>query len=494
MTRKALRLAASAAVLLSAGCAVGPNFHRPAAPAVAGLTTTPLPAQTESAEVAGGAAQALTPGAQIPAEWWTLFRSPKLDALIKEAIAHNPDLASAKAALRQARYLEKAQRGALFPTVDASFQSVKAKDSLVVAPVLNDNAEYYTLHTAQVTVGYTPDVFGGTRRAIENAAAQAEAQKFQLDAAYLTLTSNLAAAAIQQASLRAQVTAGERAVAAERDLLSLFEKQKSAGQISGADLAAQAALVAQTEAALPPLRKQLAVENDLVAVLTGHLPGEGVRAEFDLDDLTLPETLPVSLPSQLVDQRPDIRQAEANLHAASANVGVAMAARLPNITLSAAGGGAASEVGNLLNNGPLFWTLTGQVAQPIFQGGTLFYKQRAAQAAYEQARAQYRSAVLAGFQNVADTLEAVRLDAEALKAALAAERAARTSLDITRAQLRLGQVASTAVLNAEVAYQQAEQGLVQARAARYADTAALFEALGGGWWARDAELSATRRR
>jgi NodT family efflux transporter outer membrane factor (OMF) lipoprotein len=474
-----------AAGLMLAGCAVGPNFHRPAPPKVDGLTATPLPPQTSSAAVPGGAAQTLTVGADIPARWWTLFQSPKLDALIKAAIANNPDLASARAALRQVVELRRAQTGALFPTVDASFQSQRAKNSLVVAPVLADNSEYYTLHTAQLTVGYTPDLFGGTRRQIESAAAQAEAQRYQLEATYLTLTANLAAACIQQASLRAQVTAGERAVAADRDLLQLYRLQKEAGQIAGADLAAQEALVAQTEATLPPLRKQLAQQNDLIAVLTGHLPGEGLPVQFDLDDLTLPADLPVSLPARLVDQRPDIRQAEANLHVASANVGVAVAARLPNITLTAAGGGASNQIGSLLNNGPLFWSLTGQVAQPIFQGGTLLHRQHAAQAAYDQARAQYRSAVLTGFQNVADSLEAVRIDADALAAALMAEKATRNSLDIARQQLRLGQVSSTTVLNAEIAWQQAVQNLLQARAGRFADTVALFQALGGGWWNRD---------
>lgn len=482
MTRPAFAALALAALL--GGCAVGPNFHRPAAPAVTALTTTPLPARTESAATAGGTAQVLNPGATLPAQWWTLLASPKLDALMKDAIARNADLASARAALRQANELYKAQRGGLFPTLDAGFQSVRAKTAQTIAPVLTDNSQYYTLHTAQVTVGYTPDIFGGTRRQVENAAAQAEAQRYQLEAAYLTLTSNLALAAVQQASLRAQVAAGERAVTADRELLDLYRLQKAAGQISGGDVAAQEALLAQTEATLPPLRKQLAQQNDLIAVLSGHLPGEGPPVQFDLDELTLPAELPVSLPAQLVDQRPDVRQAEANLHAASANVGVAVAARLPAVTLSAAGGGASPEIGALFGNGPLFWTLTGQVAQPIFQGGTLLHRQRAAQAAYDQAREQYRSAVLTGFQNVADSLEAIRIDAEALRSALAAEQATRNSLDIARAQLRVGQVSSASVLTAEIAYQQAVQTLLQARAARYADTVALFQALGGGWWNR----------
>jgi NodT family efflux transporter outer membrane factor (OMF) lipoprotein len=471
------------ASLLSA-CAVGPDFHRPAKPDAQGYTAQPLPSATTSAKVAGGGAQTLSPGADIPGMWWELFHSEKLDALMKEAIARNPDLESARAALRQADQLYKAERGALMPTVDAGFQSTRAKNSNALSPVLSTPNQLYSLHTATLTVGYVPDVFGGVRRQVENARAQAESQRFQLEAAYLTLTSNLAAAAIQQASLRAQVASIEKAVAADRELLQIYQAQFKAGQISGADVAAQEALVAQTEALLPPLRKQLAQQNDLIAVLTGHLPGEGIRADFDLDELVLPDDLPLSLPSRLVDQRPDIRAAEANLHAASASVGVAVAARLPNITLTGTAGGASPDITQLFTGGNNFWSLSGELAQPIFQGGALWHKQKAAEAAFDQARAQYRSAVLTGFQNVADSLEAVRHDAEGLKAALLAEAATRKSLDITRAQLRVGQVSSASVLTAEMAHQQAVQALVQARAARYADTVALFQSLGGGWWNR----------
>lgn len=491
MTRAKITTAVAQSALLAAllsallaGCAVGPDFHRPAPPVASRFTTTALPAQTRSAAIQGGAAQRLAAGADIPGLWWELFRSQKLDALMQEAIARNPDLASARAALRQADELYKAQRGTLLPTVDASFQSTRAKNSDALSPVLSQPVQLYTLHTATLNVGYTPDVFGGLRRQVESAKAQAENQRFQLEAAYLTLTSNLAAAAIQQASLKAQAASVESAVAADTQLLELYRKQLQFGQVSGADVAAQEALVAQTEALLPLLQKQLAQQDDLIAVLTGHLPGEGPRAQFELDDLTLPQALPLSLPSRLVDQRPDIRAAEADLHAASANVGVAIAARLPNITLTAAAGGASSELASLLTNGDNFWTLSGELAQPIFQGGALRHRQKAAEAALDQARAQYRSAVLTGFQNVADTLEAVRHDADELAAALAAEQAAKRSLEITRAQLRLGQVSSASVLTAETGYQQAVQTLVQARAARYADSVALFQSLGGGWWNR----------
>lgn len=318
---KPLKPAAAAVAALLAGCAVGPDFHRPAPPEAASLTAHPLPDQTSSAAVAGGTAQSLKTGADIPGLWWELFRSPKLDALMQEAIARNPDLASARAALRQSQELYKAQRGALFPSVEADFTNTRAKNSNALSPVLSTPNQLYSLHTAQLAISYTADVFGGVRRQVENARATAEAQRFELEAAYLTLASNLASAAVQEASLRAQIAATQRTIEAERDLRDLDVKQLTAGQISGADVAAQEALLAQTEATLPPLRKQLAQQDDLISVLTGHLPGEGVRAEFELDDLVLPEDLPLSLPSKLVEQRPDVRAAEFNLHAASANVG-----------------------------------------------------------------------------------------------------------------------------------------------------------------------------
>jgi NodT family efflux transporter outer membrane factor (OMF) lipoprotein len=349
---------------------------------------------------------------------------------------------------------------------------------------LASSANPFTLHTLQLTVGYAPDVFGGVRRQTETVAAQAEAQRFETEAAYLTLTSNVVAAAIGEAALRNQVAATEKVIDLDGEILDLTRRQKAVGQASGADVAAQEAALAQAEAALPPLQKQLAQQHDLIAALTGHLPNEPAGQDFDLADFTLPVDLPVSLPSRLVEQRPDVKVAEANLHAASAQVGVAIANRLPSFALSASAGGASTSLASLFTQGNGFWGLSAGVTQPIFEGGALLHRQRAAEASLDQAKAQYRSTVIAACQNVADSLQALQADAAALRAADRAERSAAVSLAIARKQLEVGDASSLAVLSAEQAYQQALIGRVQAQSNRYADTAALFQALGGGWWNR----------
>jgi len=479
------RLAASTlGLLLVSGCAVGPNFHRPAAPVVTRYTPEPLAPRTAEAPVRGGGAQTFVDGMDIPGQWWTLFHSPALNALVERGLAANADLAAAKAALRVARETLYAQRGAFLPSVDAEYNITRQKASDTPAPPLANNNNLFTLQTAQLTVSYTPDVFGGIRRQTETVAAQADAQKFETEAAYLTLTSNLVSTAIQEASVREQIEATRKIIAADREVLGIMQRQKDAGQVMGLDVAAQEAALAQAEQALPPLEKQQAQLRDLLAALTGRLPSEPGLETLDLASVTLPSDLPVSLPSRLVEQRPDIRAAEANLHAASAQVGVAIANRLPNFTLSANAGGAATSIADLFTNGNSFWTLTGDVTQPIFHGGTLLHRQKAAEAALDQAREQYRSTVIGAFQNVADTLQALQADGRAIETAARAEQAADRSLGITRRQLDLGQVSAAALLIAEQTYQQAVISRLQAEAARYADTTALFQALGGGWWNR----------
>jgi NodT family efflux transporter outer membrane factor (OMF) lipoprotein len=473
------------AALLASGCAVGPNFKRPAPPAVSRYTPEPLPPSTTGVDTAGGAAQRFADGQDIPGDWWTLFHSPALNALVAEALKANPDLEAAKAALRAARETYKAQRGAFFPEVDAGYNISRQRASGTLAPPLNSNNDLFTLHTAQVTVGYTLDVFGGVRRQVESARAQAEAQRFQTEAVYLTLTSNVVAAALQAAALRDQIDATRKTIEAARSATKILRRQMAAGQISGGDLALQETALAQAEQALPPLEKQLAQQRDLIADLTGRAPSETPTEQLDLATLTLPANLPVSLPARLVEQRPDIRAAEANLHSASALVGVAIAARLPSLTLSANAGGSATNISNLFSSGATFWSIGAGLAQPVFDGGALLHKQRAAQATLDQAKAQYRSTVLAALQNVADALQALDVDARALAAAAAADQAAARSLAITQRQLELGQVSGPALLAAQQAYQQTAVTLTQAQAARYADTAALFQALGGGWWNRD---------
>jgi NodT family efflux transporter outer membrane factor (OMF) lipoprotein len=479
------RLAVSTlGLLLVSGCAVGPNFHKPAAPEVTGYTPETLPPRTAEAPIRGGGAQTFVQGMDIPGQWWTLFHSPALNALVDHALAANADLAAAKAALRVAKETLYAQRGAFLPSLDADYNIVREKASETPAPPLANNNNLFTLQTAQLTVSYTPDVFGGVRRQTETVAAQAEAQKFETQAAYLTLTSNLVSTAIQEASVREQIDATRKIVAADREILTILQRQKAAGQVMGLDVAAQEAALAQAEQSLPPLEKQQAQLRDLLAALTGRLPSEPGVETLDLASISLPTDLPVSLPSRLVEQRPDIRAAEANLHAASAQVGVAIANRLPNFTLSANAGGAATSIADLFTNGNTFWTLTGDVTQPIFHGGTLLHRQKAAEAALDQARAQYRSTVIGAFQNVADTLQALQADGQAIETAARSEQAAGSSLAITRRQLDLGQVSAAALLIAEQTYQQAVISRLQAELARYTDTVALFQALGGGWWNR----------
>jgi len=480
----AFGIASVASAALLAGCAVGPDFHRPTPPKAAGLTPGPLPSSTASAPVAGGASQTFVPGAEVAGDWWTAFGSPRIDALVQRALKANADLEAARAALRAAHEAYLVQRGALLPTADAAYNVTREKSSNALSPVLNDNVDLFTLHTVTLTVAYTPDVFGGVRRAVENAAAQAENQRFQSEATYLTLTSNLVSGAIQEASLRAQLEADQRLITIASDVLKIIRRQKALGQLTGIDVATQETVLAQAEQALPPLEKQLAAQRDQLADLTGRLPAEDQDPPIQLADLTLPTSLPVSLPSKIVDQRPDIRAAEANLHAASAAVGVAIAARLPAVTLTGQAGGASTTLASLFASGNTFWLAAGNIAQPIFEGGMLLHKQRQAQALFDQSKAQYRSAVLLAFANVSDSLQAIDADSRALAAAVQSETAASTALDITRKQLAAGQVAGINVLLAQQLYEQAVLARVQAQGARFSDTVALFQSLGGGWQAR----------
>ena len=300
----------------------------------------------------------------------------------------------------------------------------------------------------------------------------------------MSLTANVVTAAIQEAALRAQIAATRDIIGVERELLGLLRKQLELGAVAGLDVAAQEAALAQAEATLPPLQKQLYQQRNLLAALSGGLPSEEPGERFELATFQLPQQLPVTLPSRLVEQRPDVRAAVAQLHSASAQVGVAVANRLPNLTLSAAWGTQAVTSGGLFAPGNGIWSLGASLTAPLFDGFTLMHKERAARAAFEEAAAQYRGTVITAFQNVADTLRALQSDADALRAQDAAQRAAKTQLDIARRQLELGAINYLALLNAQQTYLQAVINLTLAQANRYSDTAALFQALGGGWWNR----------
>jgi NodT family efflux transporter outer membrane factor (OMF) lipoprotein len=463
------------------GCAVGPDFHPVAAPDVNGYTSKALPAHTASAEVIGGAPQTLQSGEDIPGQWWSLFHSTQLDRLVDEALKANPNVTAAQAALREAQENAAAEQGYLYPSVSAGVNGIRERRLFYKTGVPNGISSPFNLLNVGVNVSYTLDVFGGIRRQVEAANAQSEYQQFQLEATYLTLTADVVTAAIQEASLRGQISATNKLINDERDQLGIVQNEFELGGASQADVAAQQTTLSQTEATLPPLNKQLQIEQDLLRLLTGHFPGDDVGANFELSELVLPGNLPLSLPSQLVEQRPDVRQFQALLRVASAEVGVATANMLPQFTID---GGLGIYAAEGINPAILAWNVAAGIAQPIFEGGTLTHRRRAAIEAYNQALAEYRYTVLVAFQNVADSLHAIETDADALKADAIAERSASESFKLARDQYQAGYIPYLSLLVAENSYQQTIISLVQAQASRYADTAALFQSLGGGWWNR----------
>jgi NodT family efflux transporter outer membrane factor (OMF) lipoprotein len=468
---------------LLGACAVGPNFVPPPAPPVGGYTSDTPPVKTVGADAPGGAPQNFVMGRDIPGEWWKVFHSKEIDALIAEALRANPSLQAAQATLWQAKENLYASAGKLLPSVDAN-GSFERQQFSPAEFGLAGNPSIFNLYQATVNVSYAPDVFGGQRRQIEANAALTDYQRFELEATYLTLTSNVVTAAIQEASLRGQIEATQEIIKAESDQLKVVRNQFEAGAANRADVLTQEAEVATTEATLPPLRKQLEQQHHLLLALIGHFPNDARQDHLMLSSFRLPTSVPVSVPTQLVQQRPDVRAAQAQLQQASAQIGVAIANRLPQFSLTASYGNAAATAATLFTPATAIWTLGAAGTQPIFHGFTLLHQERAARAAYDVADAQYRGTVLTAFQNVADALRALQLDAATLKAQQRAVRAASDTFDLTRGQYRLGAVTYIILLNAQRTYQQALLALVQAQAARFADTAALFAALGGGWWNR----------
>ena len=487
--------------LLPVACAVGPDFKLPETAAGADYAPTPLPPATEAAAVQGGEVQHFALGKDVPFDWWKQFQSPGLNALVERAFKANPTIDAAQAALKEAQENVYAQQGFFFPTLSAGYTgqrvSLSGNTAGANAPGGQGNGSNivqtsraqpvtYTFHTAQLTVGYAPDVFGGNRRQVESLRAQEESQRFALEATYLTLAANVVAAALQEASTRAQIETTKEIILANEKSLAILQNQFNLGSAIGIDVAAQETALAQSKALLPPLEKQYEQTRDLIRSLVGNLPNQDVPETFSMVSIHLPEEPPVSLPSKLIEQRPDVRAAAEQLHSASALVGVAVANMLPQFNITAAAGGNATDIAQMFATGGPFWNLALGVTQPLFDGFTLLHRRRAADQALAQAQAQYRSTVIGAFQNVADTLHALVSDAKALQAAAVAEKAAARSLAITRRQLELGQIAYLALLNAQQTYQQAALALIQAQATRFGDTVALFQALGGGWWNREA--------
>lgn len=465
------------ALLLLAGCVVGPDFVRPDAPAATGYAPTPPPTTTVSTEAPAGDAQRFAPDAALRPDWWRIFFSSELDAILQAALAANADLDAARAALRRAEALADAGRGGLFPSAGLTGQASRQR----AEPVAGVRSPAYSLSTGRVEVSYAADLFGGTRREIEALEAEADQQRFELGAATLTLTGNLVQAVLRDAALKMEIEATRRIIASAESTVELLRRRFALGAVSRNDVLLQEAALMQRRVELPGLLRQAEQQRTLIAVLSGRTTDRPGPPTPRLDALRLPATLPLRLPSDLVRQRPDILVAEARLRAANAQIGVATAEMLPRLILTASYGRAQSGGIDAFTPQGIIWSLAAGLTQPLFQGGRLVHRRQAAIAARDQASAQYRGTVLRAFKDVADALRAIELDAEALRIQQEAAVLAARSLAIAREQLRIGAVTSLEVLAAQQADAQAQIGLVRAQEARFADTVALLLALGSGW-------------
>jgi NodT family efflux transporter outer membrane factor (OMF) lipoprotein len=474
------------ALVTLSSCAVGPDFHSPDMATPGHYTTAPMPAQTASAQSGSGAAQRFAFAKDLPAQWWTLFRSDSLDRLVRLALDNNPTLIQAQAILKQAQEDLNARTGATqYPAVDAGLSITSQQINLASDGISNfPNPGPFTLYNASVSISHTLDIFGGNRRALEGLKAKVDYHDFELEAARQTLAANVVTTAILEASLRAQISSTGEILAAQQKQLDVIKKQFELGAVSKTAVLSQETELAMSKAGLPPLEKQLDLARHALSVLIGQFPGEGKLPEFSLESLHLPEELPVSLPSLLARQRPDIRASEALLHQACAAVGVATANLYPQITLSGSYGFQAVATDILFNGQSVVWNLGAGLLQPIFRGGELTARRRSAIAAYDQAAAQYRQTVLKAFQDVADVLRALEADARTLQAQAQAEAATKATLALIEKQYGLGAVSYLSLLIAQRDYQKTRMNVIAAQAQRYADTAALFQALGGGWWNR----------
>lgn len=499
---------------LISGCAIGPDYLRPTLPESKTFGTTDPGSTGTAGALKGMTAQRFVEGAQVPPDWWTAFGSAELNRLVERAFLANPNIESAHAALRAAQENVSAQRGYFFPTVQTSYSPARTKlagnqggnspgvqgDGSVISTTSGKPAGeggtgpfnapvIYNFHTAQLTVGFNPDVFGVNRRLVESLQAGARLQRFQLEATYITLASNVVAAAIQDALLRRQLATTENLVEAGVRALAIVQRQQSAGYASKLDVANQETALAQARQLLAPLQKQLALNRNLLRALCGSPQDSDFPEIFSLDTLRLPPELPMALPSQVIEQRPDVRAAEEQLKAISELVGVARANRLPQFSIDASAGGGARQIAGMFSPGGPFFNLAGNITAPLFDGGTLKFRERAARENLNQAAAQYQATVINAFQNVADTLQAIQSDAQALQAALTVEQSARTALSLTEKQHARGYIDRLVLLNAQRTVQQASFDVAQAQASRLGNTAALFQALGGGWQTRDRSAS-----
>jgi NodT family efflux transporter outer membrane factor (OMF) lipoprotein len=457
---------------------VGPDFTRPAPPDAQRYTSTPLALATVAAD---GKAQRFTPALNQQADWWRLFQSPELDAVMQRALAHNPTLQAAENSLRQSQDSLRAGYGVFYPHLDAAATATRERTAPLQAGIQTPGS-VFNLITVSAAISYTLDVFGGERRTVEGLRAQAADQAYALEAAYLTLSANVVNTSIARAAYQAEIVATRQIIELEKQQLAATEAQVRGGTQPYSSVLSLRSLIASNEAALAPLQESRDRADDLLAALEGVVPEHASLPDIELAALTLPQELPLSLPSDLVRQRPDILSAEAQLHEASANIGVATAAMFPSFSLSGSYGAAAQNFGSLSSASGRFWSIGPSATVPLFQGGSLWYRRRAAIDAFQQSQGSYRQTVLGAFEQVADTLEALEHDAEALQAQSDAQRAAAEALTLVQANLRGGLAADLDVLVADVQFQQAQLGYLQALAQRYQDTVALYVALGGGWW------------
>jgi NodT family efflux transporter outer membrane factor (OMF) lipoprotein len=470
------------------GCATEP-VSAPPVPSEARYTAGPALDQTASAgDVHGGNAQQLVAGQDIPSQWWTLFRSPALDELVRQALQDSPTLARAGAKLREAAAARETEADATqYPRVDAKLsanridvdpQSLDARSLPFPTP--------FNLFYATVGVSYNFDLFGATRHELAALQAEIDYQRYELEATRLALAANVVTAAIREAMLRELLASTEEVVSLQQKQLAIIERLEQSGTASREDVAAQRLELAQDRALVPDLQRQIEQVRHRLAVYTGQAPGAAQLPQFRLADLQLPGQLPVSLPSELARRRPDIRAAEALLREASEKVGVATANLYPQIALTATAGTLSTHVGDLIGAGTGFYLLGATLTQPIFHGGELRAKRRSAVAAYEQAGAAYQEAVLQGFQDVADVLRALDADARRLQDRAEAATQAQRYSDIVSARYQAGGVSYFTMLDSQRRLQLALLDRTRAVADRYADSAALLQSLGGGWWAEQA--------
>jgi NodT family efflux transporter outer membrane factor (OMF) lipoprotein len=475
--RRALIVLSGILLCCMPGCAVGPDFERPKAPTIERYTTEPAPTATIPAD---GKAQRFERGARIIPEWWSLFNSPKLNAVVNDAIANNQSLQAAQASLRQSQENLRAGYGIFFPQLDASADATRQKFSPARFGSSTPSS-IFNVFTLSATVSYALDIFGGERRAVESLGAQVDFQRYMALGTYIALSGNVVNAVVAQAAYSDQIKATEEIINFQRDQIKITEAQAQAGLIPYANLLSLQSQVEAFESTLPPLRQKLSQTEHLLATLAGRSPAEWVPVEINMADIMLPIALPVTLPSDLVRQRPDILAAEAQLHSASAEIGVATAALFPSFTLNGSYGSQSSSTKDILKSGSGIWSLGANISQPLFHGGTLWYKRKAALEGYQQSLAIYRQTVLSAFAQVADTLRALEHDAELTQAQSKALSASEEALRLILANFQAGTATYVQVLIANGQYQQAKIGYLQSQAQRYQDTVALFVSLGGGW-------------